>query len=214
MITKILSGLRTQKKSRVEEKQLLEAISYIKRNPGLSIVDLGFNVGRIYKEIRKENTVSPYYAFEIQKDLVELARKIEDPNLYIIHAAATSFDGEVKFFEPKSWSKNFKGGATIHTGKNNLNDEAITVAAVNFGAWLAQVRPRSTKYFIKVDIEGAEYELLESMVKEKQLDPVEAVAVEWHCTKLGAENEAMYTARKNLIKLALWENGIKYFEWF
>lgn len=213
MLTRVLRFLRKRKKDAVEEKQLQLVLDYLVGNPELHVVDLGFNVGEIYRRVRAVGK-NEYYAFEIQSDLVAKAAEIPDANLHVIHAAATDRDGEVAFYEPKSWAKNYKGGATIVETKGNLVDEPIMVPSIDFASWLERNTEGSQQYFLKIDIEGAEYDLLENLIHRKALRYVKGVAIEWHCSKLGPQNEAQYLARKNQIKLALWEWEVDYFEWF
>ena len=214
MIFRLIRYLRKIKKNQVEEKQLEAVLEYLLENQQLSIIDLGFNLGAIYNRIRQVNKNSFYYGFEIQSDLVNNARQIKDQNFSIIHGAATDRDGYIQFYEPKSWSKNYKGGATIMSGKNNLAETPISVPSIDLSNWLEDHSNGEEKYFIKIDIEGAEYNLLENLINKNSLTHFKGVAIEWHCSKLGEQNEAKYLARKNLIKLALWEAGVDYFEWF
>ncbi|OUU26984.1 MAG: hypothetical protein CBB97_06715 [Candidatus Endolissoclinum sp. TMED37] len=214
MFIKLLRHFRKLKKEKLEESQLQVVLNYLSERPDLNVIDLGFNIGEIYRRIRQISDHSFYYGFEIQEDLVLKAKEIDDEKLVIINAAATDRDGEINFYEPKSWSKNYKGGATIMKDKNGLSEIPINVPSINFSNWLEKNSQNGEKYFIKIDIEGAEYDLLENLINSNALQYIQAAAIEWHCSKLGPQNEAKYLSRKNLIKLALWENGIDYFEWF
>lgn len=214
MIIRLFRYYRKIKKNQIEEKQLKTVLDYLSKNKQLSIIDLGFNIGAIYNRIRQVNKTSEYYGFEIQSDLVNKARQINDEYFSIIHGAATDRDGHIDFYEPKSWSKNYKGGATIMGGKNNLSETPISVPSIDLSNWIENHSDDGQKYFIKIDIEGAEYDLLENLINKNSLKHIKSVAIEWHCSKLGEENEAKFLARKNLIKLALWEAGVDYFEWF
>lgn len=214
MIFRLIRYVRKVKKNRLEEKQLTTVLEYLSENQQLGIIDLGFNLGAIYERIRQVNKNNVYYGFEIQIDLVNNARKIKDENFSIIHGAATDYDGCAQFYEPMSWSKNYKGGATIMSDKNNLSETPISVPSIDLSNWLEDHSKNEEKYFVKIDIEGAEYDLLENLINRNSLTHIKGVAIEWHCSKLGEQNEAKYLARKNLIKLALWEAGVDYFEWF
>lgn len=219
MITKLVKYYLRRKKSLKENKQLDHVIDYLKKNnrSNLVIIDLGFNVGRVYRAIDENVKYKKYWGFEIQKDLYEKSKDFNNTSLEVIHGAVTDFEGDTYYHEPQIWSpnaKNYKGGSTLMHNKTNSSNHAISVKAIDLAKWLLKNVESNEEVFMKVDIEGAEYHLLEHLIKTGNLSLINSIAVEWHSNKFGLENEAQYLARKNIIKVKIWESGIRYFEWF
>lgn len=216
MIVRTLRHLRHRKKGRQEAERLNELIGYLAENQPerLVIVDLGFNTGSIYKAINQAINFKRYIGFEIQKDLCEHASLIEDSRLSVIHAAAHTHGDGVCYFEPETWSRNYKGGSSIVEGKTGAVHRPIDVPSIDFAAWLEAEIDSNDNVFVKMDIEGAEFGLFEHLIATDNLSKLSGVAVEWHCSKFGLENEAQYLSRKADIEIAIWEAGIDSFEWF
>lgn len=219
MITKLVKYYLRRKKAFKENQQLNYVIDYLKKDnrSNLVIIDLGFNVGRVYRAIDENVKYKKYWGFEIQKDLYEKSKDFNNTSLEVIHGAVTDFEGDTSYHEPLKWSpnsKNYKGGSTLMQDKTNSSNHAISVRAIDLAEWLVKNIEDNDQVFMKVDIEGAEYHLLEHLIVTGKLSVINSIAIEWHSNKFGLENEAQYLARKNIIKLKIWESGIRYFEWF
>ena len=80
--------------------------------------------------------------------------------------------------------------------------------SIDFATWLEAEIDSNDNVFVKMDIEGAEFGLFEHLIATDNLSKLSGVAVEWHCSKFGLENEAQYLSRKADIEIAIWEAGI------
>lgn len=78
-------------------------------------------------------------------------------------AAAWLYDGEVLFYENGTSSKTAEG--------------ATLVPCIDFSGWLQK---HARRVVLKMDVEGAEYELLGRMADEGTDQLVEELLIEWH----------------------------------
>jgi len=76
MITKLVKYYLRRKKAFKENLQLYYVIDYLKKDDrsNLVIIDLGFNVGRVYRAIDDNVKYKKYWGFEIQQDLYEKSK--------------------------------------------------------------------------------------------------------------------------------------------
>ena len=235
MINIIIRYFLKKRKLLKEKKRVDYVLNYISEidSGNLVIIDLGFNVGSFYKKIETNIKFKKYWGFEIQEDLFKKSKEFSNESLEVLHEAAMDYDGNTVYYEPKLnmefkndtaryirkklhllFRRNFKGGSTLMKDKKNISHIGLPVRAIDFSNWLKKHVNKNDHIFLKVDIEGAEYQLLEHLISTGNLSLIHSIAVEWHSNKFGLENEAQYLSRKNIIKLKIWESGIRYFEWF
>jgi FkbM family methyltransferase len=156
----------------------------------LLIVDCGFNKGVVAAELLRRLPKASLVGFEVQQDLSKDADRVKrrfPGRVEVIYAAVASRNGTINYFEPKAWGRNYKGGTTTLKAKASLHASynAPKVApCVDFSEWLNGARTGRSFVFIKMDIEGAEYEVLEHMLGTGTLGLVDVLAVEWHAHKL------------------------------
>lgn len=218
MIFRLIRKIKRLKKQKLAAKIQQNFLTELKKidSDRLIILDLGFNTGSIYDVISKNIDFHRYHGFEMQRDLVTAKNFTNIVNLELHHAAVVGSDiAFTHYFEPNSWSQeNFKDGSTIIQNKINSKDSRIRTPAIRLSRWLSENIASDKIVVIKIDIEGAEYEVLEDLIQSRTTHQIHTIAVEWHCRKFGIENEAQYLARKNQIKINFWKHNIKIVDWF
>mmetsp|Transcript_3776 Transcript_3776/g.5459 ORF Transcript_3776/g.5459 Transcript_3776/m.5459 type:complete len:275 (-) Transcript_3776:136-960(-) len=177
--------------------------------PRKVFVDLGANCGNSYYRHRKAHKddaddwevylwePSPQMHHFYLNDLKE-----EYPSVNIIPYAASVKDGEMELFvhegqehvtektqfrmqgECKAESRyNPSGGTTLFAGAKVAGDP-VSVKVVNFPMWLKKLNlNEDDKFILKLDIEAAEFEILEQMLWDKDdnnLCLTELIQVEFH----------------------------------
>jgi hypothetical protein len=60
------------------------------------------------------------------------------------------------------------------------DEEAIDVEIINFAKYLESKRKDFDKIVVKMDIEGAEVDLLEKMIADNSIDLVDYIYIEFH----------------------------------
>ena len=74
------------------------------------------------------------------------------------------------------------------TGKRNAAidyEHPVRVHCLDFSAWLAAECAAATHLVLKMDIEGAEYAVLERMIETGTLALVDELMIEFHAKKFG-----------------------------
>lgn len=93
----------------------------------------------------------------------------------------------------------YLSGASAHDGSTLIaskttgkvdRDNPITVRCINFSRWM-QDNLRSSDYVIlKLDIEGAEYDVLQRMLDDGSISIVKKLYIEFHQKKIGLPKQA------------------------
>lgn len=86
--------------------------------------------------------------------------------------------------------------------------EAITVNAIDFSSWVSSNFDKNDYIIVKMDIEGAEYEILKKMLVENTIDYINEFWVEWHFT-----NQQKYYNIANQFAKLITQRGIKLVDW-
>lgn len=117
-------------------------------------------------------------AFEPQDDLVEKLK--EKYKSKIIQAACSNKDGEAILYPTESGRKD---GASIISDKSNIDiNKGEVVKLINIGRWLAELGRKVD--IIKIDCEGAELNVLESIRDNYDPKSINHYLVETHFRKI------------------------------
>ena len=63
----------------------------------------------------------------------------------------------------------------------------------------------------KMDIEGAEFDVLEKIISKGGINRINTILIEWHANRF--PNKWELRIRRAIIKLRLWLKGIKFYTW-
>ena len=153
--------------------------------PGDLAVDCGANMGVVTE--RLATTGADVVAFEpdpfafntLEQKFVNL------PNVTLINAAVGVGSGTVRLMRADNFGDNPEGASvksTILDGGRRIDAEnAVEVPLIDFPSWVAdQVKARGEVAFIKMDIEGAELDILEKMDAEQLFQNVRCLVAETH----------------------------------
>lgn len=162
------------------------------------VFDCGANVGDVTAPLAA--TGAQVHAFEPDPYAFgELSKRVgELPNVALYNAAVGARAGKITLFRAANFDDNPKGGSvksTMITGGRNINDDAqagIEVDLISLPDKIAEIRPKDGKIaFLKMDIEGAELELLELMLEQDLFDQVNLTVAETHEHKFKALRRAV-----------------------
>jgi FkbM family methyltransferase len=146
------------------------------------VVDLGCYPHR--DEISIEPLIREYrpevlYGFDPWPDLVEGETEFEGTRVVLARKAAWIEDGEIEFARVRgfrAWNSTVmraKGTRGEWTGAGDV----IRVPCFDFSAWLRELPEPAV---VKMDVEGAEFDILERMVDDGTDALVAELHVEWH----------------------------------
>lgn len=168
-------------------------------------VDLGAHVGE--QSITAAHYM-PVFAFEpdpIAIEKLETCIRNSTPMfpISVIKKAATNFDGVTSLYGHKNGPQ-FTGSSSLNKAKINVSDsECYVVETCDIGKFVKDLPFQ--KFIIKCDVEGAEYEIIESLGVHGVFDRVILMFTEFHDSKIPGQ------WRKSL-KFSLWNRrkwGIK-----
>ena len=182
-----------ERKARRRAKRNLrqaEAMGFLKGvtamlKPGDLAMDCGANVGVVTRLLADTGAeVISYepdpYAFE------QLTTAVKDrANVRLVNAAVGASSGTVRLMRAANFDDNMKGASvksTIVDGGRTIDaDNYVDVALLNFLEIIrAEIDKRGEIAFVKMDIEGAELDLLEAMDAADLIKGIRCLVVETH----------------------------------
>ena len=175
------------------------------------LIDCGASNGRHIADIEKQlGRFDKIIAIEANPELSQtIAANNAGRNIQVINQAVWIKDESVRLFTGDHYSQ-----SSLNARKNsgNLSSERfIRVDAMDFSSWIkAQTLP-ATEVVCKMDIEGAEFDVLEKMISDKTASLVDTFLIEWHANRF--PNKWQLRFRRFLIKVSFYLNGQTYLNW-
>lgn len=171
-------------------------------------LDLGSNIGQSYKWFSKfyRNKNIFYELFEPNPHCFNELYNFKGKNVFIHNCAVGTKDGVVKFYGlAKDEGGNKSQGGSIIKDHNSVyyksnKNKAIEVKIIDFVKFLKNKINKFDKIFLKIDIEGAEVELLEHIIESDLTFYIDTIYIEFH---------SQYRDKKTLLSVKERENKIK-----
>lgn len=172
-----------------EAKGLLQGILSMLK-PGDVVLDCGANVGAVTGPLAATGAL--VHAFEPDPwAFGELQRKFaEAPNVTLHNAAVGIKAGSIHLMRADNFEANPKGASvksTVISGGRRIDEDegsAIEVELIDLPAMIRDLTDRHKEIaLLKMDIEGAELDLLERMLAEDLFDHVRLTVAETHENK-------------------------------
>lgn len=182
-------------------------------------IDCGFNTRTVfdyyYQGLGKR---FEYVGFEIQPDLWQQAREsaaYSDAPVEFIHAGVSNKEGTVYYYEPRKWFINHKGGATILEEKQDrdMDKVATPINTIDFSRFISERYSRNDFIAVKMDIEGAEYEVLQKLIKDDTLGYIDLLFVEFHSQYLSPAPDKNWGEIHKSVIAKLEESPTTYYDW-
>lgn len=176
-------------------------------------IDAGAHDGCSVRCFRKEfdkNIEYDIYSFEIEPNFKKKFDNI--PRLTFINKAVWTEDGAKEFYRSKTYKK--YSGSLIKSKKTGMldKDNPIIVDTIDLSGWVKDMFSEDDFIILKMDIEGAEYDVLFKMIEEGSFDYINELWIEWHCDKIDVLKETHDKLLKLIsIPIVKW-NATKYSE--
>lgn len=143
-------------------------------------VDAGSHEGKISRMFHKKHPEYKIYAFE------------PNPNI------KPKYSPEVIFHNKAVWIENTERDFYLYEdtrsegcslmyekqGETIDREHPIKVKCIDFSRWITETFNRKDKIVLKMDIEGAEYEVLNKMIKDNSIGYINKLYIEFHIHKL------------------------------
>lgn len=149
--------------------------------PGDTVMDCGANMGVVTAQLAA--TGANVLAYEPDPFAFErlTARFADVPNVTLFNAAVAALPGTVRLMRAENFDANPEGASVKSTilkgGRQIDGDSAIEVQALSFPDLLDEYGPVA---FVKMDIEGAELDILETMLARDLFGQVRTLVAETH----------------------------------
>jgi FkbM family methyltransferase len=145
-------------------------------------IDGGANVGQTVLAFEKSTLFSKHawtmYSFEPNPELI--AKIPRRPWLTIKEEAIWTKDTELEFqFSPQETL----GGSVVDSIVKFPEMKNVKVRAIDFGQWLKRTFKKEDVVYVKFDIEGAEYPVIEQMLHDGTVEWIDRFYIEFHGTQ-------------------------------
>ncbi len=165
---------------------------------GNLVIDAGANVGRMSFILGLRGAI--VHAFEPNPVAFEmLSRNLGNwPNITLHNAAVSNCDGEASLYLHELHKENevaFSTGSSLKAEKTNvLQNETVSVQTVDLARFINSL-PQSI-HLMKMDIEGAEVDVIPHLVAQGSFDHIENAVIETHERKNPLLRDATEAMRK------------------
>jgi len=168
-------------------------------------LDCGGNLGRAVRAFLKTYKDSAEYeifSFEPQTRLNKFYKGVLGPRIHLINKAVWTHDGEIEFH----WTENVKG-STIFTDYATAEGIVKTgsVPCLDLSAWIIDNFNLDDHIVLKMNIEGAEYPVLEKMVNDGSMRYINELYVSPHVKKI----ESIPSSRAKALEESIAKFGIR-----
>jgi FkbM family methyltransferase len=176
-----------------------DGLSRIKLRPGDIAIDCGANVGLVtHRMARRGVTVYAFepnpHAFAVLQD-----RFRHNPAVHCIRKAVLDRVSTVKLYlheharaDPVKWSV----GSSLYAEKANVSADFIEVETIDLAAFILDLN--APVQVVKLDVEGAEYLILDRLIASGALGRVRHLLLETHENKMPFLAEAAAATRSRL----------------
>ena len=166
--------------SKEEKSDLTQDLLTAARKANLTF-DLGANVGLVTKKLLEAGCF--VYAFEPDPEAFQELKKISSSRLSLHNVAVWTNQGKIKLYRHKDWklSKSHTSSSLISSKKNVDDANSIIVNTLDISDLVISLE--GTK-LMKMDVEGAEYKILNYWSKSRLIDEFSTIYCEFHGRKI------------------------------
>lgn len=162
---------------------------HFKTKENVVLIDIGTNIGTASLFFSKQKNIQKIYAFEPVQDTFDQAKLNFEINQQVSkvfdfsNIGLGSSDREETFLFDKKVKGNTGVRGTLSSSyKNNTTSEERKVVIKNASAVFQNILSENdgSKIAVKMDCEGAEYEIFENLANSNLLTKIDIFLIEWH----------------------------------
>lgn len=147
--------------------------------PRYVFIDGGANVGQTILAFEKSTlaTKHPWTVVSFEPNPELIAKIPKRPKVTVREEAIWTKDTELEFqFSPTEPL----GGSVVGSIVKFAEMKTTKVRAIDFGQWLKRTYRKEDVIYVKFDIEGAEYPVIEQMLADNTIDLIDRFYIEFH----------------------------------
>ena len=198
MKIRLIESLRKKRRKLREVRwALCDAIEARAHSDQIVFIDLGSNLGQGFNFFQKfySSLKTKFILFEpnpnCRSDLNAVVRayaaKWGKQRIEYRMEAASTFEGRTQFYglDPNQGGSKSQGGSIVAEHNSSFYDaksgSTIDIECIDFAVFLRGIERRAnTKIIVKMDIEGAEYDLLQHLINANAASLIDVLYVEFH----------------------------------
>ena len=164
-------------------------------------IDAGGHGGQSIERFKAMTNGMPnitIYSFECHPRCYEKLKTYETENIIVSNSAVWIEDGKLDFYLDmldETTDRGFPGQAsTISKTKVNRGipgqftpDSLVKVPCIDFSSWIKSQLNIDDYIYLKMDIEGSEYEVLDKMINDGTINYLDGLDIEFHYHKIGLD---------------------------
>ena len=146
------------------------------------IVNCGGHRAEYVRKLRSElDPYDDYFVHTFEPNPV-YAKGYEKLGRHKLHTKAVwTYDGKIRFYFQEN---EMSHGHSVCREKGNIDpDKYIEAECIDFGAWIKNNFSKDDHIIVRMDIEGAEYEVLRHIVQDGSIEYIDRLLVEFHHRK-------------------------------
>ena len=110
-------------------------------------------------------------------------------------------DGTIPFYINKKKARRSQSSSLLKEKTSGGLDTKISVEAIDFGKWIKDSFSKDDFIVVKMDIEGAEFKVLESMIADGSIYYIDELYLESHAHCIGLPDSARVELNEKLSKI-------------
>lgn len=174
------------------------------------LIDCGASDGAAIPDLTKQfGPFDKIFAIEANPSCVEALRNKNINNIEILNAAVSTVADYIKLYLGDNFTES---SILLSKTTGNLNtDRYVDVESIDFNDWLTMNISMEDTVICKMDIEGAEFDVLEHIISRGGINLINIILIEWHANRF--PNKWELRIRRAIIKFKLWLKRIKFYTW-
>ena len=144
------------------------------------LLDCGANTGQSHEWFMKNRDDSDEYEVHCFEPVPSFKHYFDNKNLTFHSDVVWVEDGTIDFYDKGGLSSTLYANKIDHRGKGTQ----LTVNSIDFSKFIKDNFEISDYLIVKMDIEGAEYKVIEKMLENKTFEYVDEFYIEFHGGKI------------------------------
>jgi FkbM family methyltransferase len=136
------------------------------------------------------------YCFEPVPSKCELIRKMADERVTVFECGLWNKTKKKTIYNPETL------GASLFKDKNpNLKKGEMQISVIRASEWFKKFLKEDDEVYLKMNCEGAEWAILDDLIKSGEYKKLKAVMVDFDIRKIPSQKHLMAEMKERLLKL-------------